>query len=62
MNLDYAKNSIEEVPFGQYLEQFQAMDPEAASVRTGVPSSLAISSIWLSPNTEIFFPQSGHVR
>ena len=22
MNLDYAKNSIEEVPFGQYLEQF----------------------------------------
>lgn len=37
MNLDYAKNSIEEVPFGQYLEQFQAMDPEAASVRTGIP-------------------------
>ena len=37
MNLDYAKNSIEEVPFGQYLEQFQALDPEAASTRTGIP-------------------------
>ena len=37
MNLDYSKNSMEEVPFGQYLEQFQAMDPKAASVRTGIP-------------------------
>lgn len=37
MNLDYAKNNIEEVPFGQYLEQFQAIDPEEASVRTGIP-------------------------
>ena len=37
MNLDYAKNSIEEVPFGQYLEQFQALDPKAAAVRTGIP-------------------------
>ena len=37
MNLDYAKNSIEEVPFGQYLEQFQALDPEEASTRTGIP-------------------------
>ena len=35
MNLDYAKNSIEEVPFGQYLEQFQALDPKAAADRTG---------------------------
>ena len=37
MNLDYAKNNIEEVPFGQYLEQFEAMDPKAASARTGIP-------------------------
>ena len=37
MNLDYAKNSIEEVPFGQYLEQFQALDPEEAFTRTGIP-------------------------
>lgn len=29
---------------------------------TGISSSDAISSIWLSPNTEIFFPQSGQAR
>lgn len=37
MNLDYAKNNIEEVPFGQYLEQFQALDPVAVSQRTSIP-------------------------
>ena len=37
MDLNYAKNSIEEVPFGQYLEQFQSMDPKMSSVRTGIP-------------------------
>lgn len=37
MNLEYAKNSIEEVPFSQYLEQFESMDPQEASERTGIP-------------------------
>ena len=30
--------------------------------RTGIPYSFATSSRWLSPKTEIFFPQSGHSR
>ena len=37
MNLEYAKNNIEEVPFGQYMEQYQNMDPVAASIRSGIP-------------------------
>ena len=37
MNPEYAKNNIEEVPFGQYMEQYRAMDPEAASARSGIP-------------------------
>ena len=28
----------------------------------GMDTKYTISSIWLSPNTEIFFPQSGHTR
>lgn len=37
MNLEYAKNNIEEVPFAQYMEQYQAMDPMEASRRCGIP-------------------------
>ena len=60
MNLDYAKNSIEEVPFGQYLEQFQAMDPEAASVRTGIPydtGSKCFTMRMLQRTYEISWPE-----
>ena len=60
MNLDYAKNSIEEVPFGQYLEQFQAMDPEAASVRTGIsydPERKCFTMRMLQRTYEISWPE-----
>ncbi len=34
---EYAKNSKEDIPFGQYMEQYRQMDPKAASERTGIP-------------------------
>lgn len=37
MELTYAKNSIEDVPFAQYLEQFEAIDPSEAAQRCGIP-------------------------
>lgn len=33
---------------------------EFSDDNTGTPSSAAISSMWLSPNTFSSFPQSGH--
>lgn len=37
MITDYAKNSKEDIPFGQYMEQYKAMDPLECASRTGVP-------------------------
>lgn len=34
---EYAKNSKEEIPFAQYMEQYRQMDPKEASGRTGLP-------------------------
>ena len=34
---EYAKNSKEDIPFGQYMEQYRRMDPKEASERTGIP-------------------------
>ncbi|MDO4633248.1 MAG: DUF3786 domain-containing protein [Eubacteriales bacterium] len=37
MELTYAKNSKEEVPFGLYMEQYAAMDPKEAAKRLQIP-------------------------
>lgn len=34
---EYAKNSKEDIPFGQYMEQYQQMDPQECAARTGIP-------------------------
>lgn len=37
MNIPYEKDNKERIPFNHYLEEFRALDPEAASVRSGIP-------------------------
>ena len=37
MNIPYEKDNKERIPFTHYLEEFQALDPEEASTRTGIP-------------------------
>lgn len=37
MKLEYGKDNKERIPFEHYLEEFAALDPQEASVRTGVP-------------------------
>lgn len=34
---DYAKNSKEDIPFGQYMEQYQKIDPQERAEKTGIP-------------------------
>ncbi|MDO4344090.1 MAG: DUF3786 domain-containing protein [Eubacteriales bacterium] len=33
----YEKNNKEDIPFGQYMEQYQKLDPQEAAERTGIP-------------------------
>jgi hypothetical protein len=37
MNIPYEKDNKERIPFTHYLEEFQALDPETASLRSGIP-------------------------
>ncbi|MDO4522907.1 MAG: DUF3786 domain-containing protein [Eubacteriales bacterium] len=37
MELNYAKNSKEDIPFGLYMDQYRAMDPKAAAERLDIP-------------------------
>ena len=37
MNIPYEKDNKERIPFTHYLEEFQTLDPEAASLRSGIP-------------------------
>ena len=37
MNLQYEKDNKERIPFEHYLEEFAKLDPEEASMRTGIP-------------------------
>ena len=34
MNIPYEKDNKERIPFTHYLEEFQALDPETASLRS----------------------------
>lgn len=34
---EYAKNSKEDIPFGQYMEQYQQMEPLECAARTSIP-------------------------
>lgn len=36
MNIPYEKDNKERIPFTHYLEEFQALDPETASLRSGI--------------------------
>lgn len=37
MELNYAKNSKEDIPFAQYMEEYRRIDPAEAALRTGIP-------------------------
>ena len=37
MNLQYEKDNKERIPFEHYLEEFAKLNPEEASMRTGIP-------------------------
>lgn len=37
MDINYAKNSKEDIPFAQYMEQYRALDPQECAKRTGLP-------------------------
>ena len=37
MNIPYEKDNKERIPFTHYLEEFEALDPETASLRSGIP-------------------------